>query len=90
MSRALTLQEQLDRMTAPGELVVVEDAEEKKLRCVACGHRCLIKEGRRGICKVRYNEGGVLRVPHNYVGALQVDPIEKKPFFHVTPGAARA
>lgn len=83
---ALNLQEQLDRMTAPGELVVVEDADEKKLRCVACGHRCLIKEGRRGICKVRFNDGGVLRVPRNYVGALQVDPIEKKPFFHVMPG----
>jgi pyruvate formate lyase activating enzyme len=86
MSRALSLQGQLDRMTAPGELVIVEDADEKKLRCVACGHRCLIKEGRRGICKVRYNEGGTLRVPRNYVGALQVDPIEKKPFFHVWPG----
>ncbi|RPI98356.1 MAG: AmmeMemoRadiSam system radical SAM enzyme [Chloroflexi bacterium] len=73
-------------MSVPGELVVVEDAAEKKLRCVACGHRCLIKEGRRGICKVRYNDGGVLRVPRNYVGALQVDPVEKKPFFHVTPG----
>jgi pyruvate formate lyase activating enzyme len=86
MSRALSLQEMLDRMTTPGELVVVEDADAKKLRCVACGHRCLIKEGRRGICKVRFNDGGTLRVPHNYVGALQVDPIEKKPFFHVWPG----
>jgi pyruvate formate lyase activating enzyme len=87
MSKALTFQETLDRMTAPArELVVVEDADAKKLRCVACGHRCLIKEGRRGICKVRFNDGGTLRVPHNYVGALQVDPIEKKPFFHVWPG----
>jgi pyruvate formate lyase activating enzyme len=73
-------------MTAPGELVEVVDAADKKIRCVACGHRCLIKEGRRGICKVRYNEGGELRVPHGYVGALQIDPIEKKPFFHITPG----
>jgi pyruvate formate lyase activating enzyme len=84
----MSLQGQLDRMTQPGELVEVVDAEEKKIRCVACGHRCLLKEGRRGICKVRYNDGGVLRVPHNYLGALQIDPIEKKPFFHVTPGAA--
>ncbi len=86
MSNALSLQEQLDRMTKPGELVEVVDAEENKLRCVACGHRCLLKDGRRGICKVRYNDGGTLRVPHGYVGALQVDPVEKKPFFHVTPG----
>lgn len=86
MSRAQSLQELLDQSTRPAELVQIVDADEKKLRCVACGHRCLIKEGRRGICKVRYNEGGVLRVPHNYVGALNIDPVEKKPFFHVTPG----
>ncbi|HTC20394.1 MAG TPA: AmmeMemoRadiSam system radical SAM enzyme, partial [bacterium] len=46
-----------------------------------------IPEGKKGICKVRYNEGGLLRVPHHYVGALQVDPIEKKPFFHALPGS---
>jgi pyruvate formate lyase activating enzyme len=36
---------------------------------------------------VRYNEGGTLRVPSGYVGALQCDPIEKKPFFHALPGS---
>lgn len=81
-----TLGAVLDGMTMPGELVEVVDAEEKKLRCVACAHRCLLKEGRRGICQVRFNRDGVLYVPHNYVAALQVDPIEKKPFFHALPG----
>jgi len=55
--------------------------------CYACGHRCVIREGRVGICKVRFNEGGTLKVPTGYVGALQCDPIEKKPFFHVLPGS---
>jgi pyruvate formate lyase activating enzyme len=87
MVTSLSLQDQLDRLTQPGVLYEVVDTDEKKIRCVACGHRCLLKEGRRGICKVRYNAGGMLRVPHNYVGALQIDPIEKKPFFHVLPGA---
>src|SRR5687767_8664575 len=41
----------------------------------------------RGICKVRFNEEGQLRVPMNYVAALQCDPTEKKPFFHVLPGS---
>jgi pyruvate formate lyase activating enzyme len=36
---------------------------------------------------VRFNVEGVLRVPFGYVGGLNVDPIEKKPFFHVLPGA---
>ncbi len=75
----------LDTRTAEGLLYarLPDDA----VRCVACGHRCLIREGRRGICKVRYNEGGTLRVPRNYIAALQCDPVEKKPFFHVLPGA---
>ena len=43
--------------------------------------------GARGVCKVRYNEGGRLRVPWGYVGGVQCDPVEKKPFFHAYPGA---
>jgi pyruvate formate lyase activating enzyme len=58
-----------------------------KIRCDACGHRCVILEGLDGICRVRFNEGGRLRVPRGYVAGLQVDPIEKKPFFHAFPGA---
>jgi len=88
MAQATTLRAQLDRMTVPGQLVEIVDADEKKLRCTACGHRCLLKDGRRGICNVRYNDGGTLRVPANYVGALQIDPVEKKPFYHVAPGTS--
>ena len=40
-----------------------------------------------GVCKVRFVEGGRLRVPWGYVGGVQCDPIEKKPFFHAYPGA---
>ena len=42
---------------------------------------------RLGVCKVRFNRGGVLHVPFGYVGGVQCDPIEKKPFFHARPGA---
>jgi len=40
-----------------------------------------------GICRVRYNEDGRLRVPAGYVGGVQCDPTEKKPFFHAYPGS---
>ena len=80
-----TIAETLDRLTAAGELY--EKLDDGAVRCFACGHRCLIREGRRGICQVRFNEGGELRVPWGYVAALQSDPIEKKPFSHVLPGA---
>ena len=75
----------LDIHTTLGQLG--ESLPDGAVRCVACGHRCLIREGRRGICRVRFNQGGRLMVPHGYVAALQCDPVEKKPFFHVLPGA---
>lgn len=74
----------LDPLTVVGELY--ESLDDNAVRCNACGHRCLIRAGRRGICQVRFNKDGKLQVPWGYVAALQVDPIEKKPFFHVLPG----
>jgi pyruvate formate lyase activating enzyme len=82
---ALTLADVLDAATRPG--VLYERLENNRVRCYACGHRCVIFDGQRGVCKVRLNRGGVLYVPWGYVAALQVDPIEKKPFFHAWPGA---
>ena len=81
-----TLQDALDLLSVPGELWHT-DGGPGDVRCVACAHRCLLRDGRRGVCKVRYNESGTLRVPHGYVVALQCDPIEKKPFYHLLPGS---
>lgn len=75
----------LDEMTVPGELF--ESLPDEAVRCYACGHRCLIRQGRRGICKIRFNEAGTLMVPWGYVAGLQSDPIEKKPFYHLLPGS---
>lgn len=80
-----TLGEVLDAHTTEGELY--RRLEDDAVACTACGHRCLIRSGKRGICRVRFNLDGALRVPWGYVAALQSDPIEKKPFFHVFPGA---
>src|SRR5213592_1499291 len=60
----------LARRTAPAAPELVERLEDGRLRCYSCGHRCPIPEGREGVCRVRYNEGGVLKVPWGYVGAL--------------------
>jgi AmmeMemoRadiSam system radical SAM enzyme/AmmeMemoRadiSam system protein B/AmmeMemoRadiSam system protein A len=81
-----TLADVLDRQTVVGAAELCH-AEGDRIRCVACGHRCLIAEGLRGICKVRFNEAGELKVPSGYVAGLQCDPVEKKPFFHVYPGS---
>lgn len=61
-------------------------SENNAIRCFACGHRCFIPPDRDGICKVRFHRDGELRVPWGYVAGIQVDPIEKKPFFHALPG----
>lgn len=80
-----TLVDILDEMTVEGKLY--ESLPDGAVRCFACGHRCMIRDGKRGICKVRFNRRGKLFVPRGYVAALQADPIEKKPFFHVLPGS---
>src|SRR3954462_15589996 len=81
-----TLRDRLLQQTHSADPALVR-TEKNGVRCLACGHRCFIPPGFDGICKVRTNIAGDLRVPWGYVGGIQVDPIEKKPFFHVTPGA---
>ncbi|MDR7463611.1 MAG: AmmeMemoRadiSam system radical SAM enzyme [Armatimonadota bacterium] len=83
---APALAEVLDGLTASGELW--RRLTDGKVECYACAHRCVIFPGRRGICKVRFNSGGTLRVPWGYVAALQCDPTEKKPFYHFLPGSS--
>jgi pyruvate formate lyase activating enzyme len=62
-------------------------AEGGAVRCELCPHRCLIPEGKQGICGVRENRGGSLfALTYGNVAAVQVDPVEKKPLFHFHPG----
>ena len=57
------------------------------VRCGVCAHRCLVRPGRVGICGVRENRDGVLySTAYGAAVATAVDPIEKKPLFHVAPG----
>ena len=80
-----TLKDVLAARTREGELYHHLDREW--VHCYACGHNCRIPPGALGVCKVRFNERGRLMVPWGYAGGVQCDPIEKKPFFHVHPGA---
>jgi len=80
-----TLGELLARETREG--VLYDVLPDGRLRCHACGHYCPLPDGAIGVCQVRFNEGGRLRVPWGYVAGAQCDPIEKKPFFHAYPGA---
>jgi len=64
-----------------------EKLEKNKVRCVTCAHRCLIHSGKRGICGVRENvKGKLYSLVYGKAIAVNIDPIEKKPFFHFLPG----
>jgi pyruvate formate lyase activating enzyme len=80
-----TLRQVVDQYVREGDLY--EKLDRDRVRCYACGHCCPIPEGQPGVCKVRFNREGTLYVPWGYVGGVQCDPIEKKPFFHAHPGA---
>ena len=73
-----TVADVLDKLTIEN-LDLAESLPDNAVRCNACAHRCLIREGKRGICQVRFNQEGKLYVPWGYVAGLQADPIEKKP-----------
>src|SRR5690554_6186512 len=83
---ALTLKRMLEDNTMRSAPELVRQAGEGFVRCLACGHRCRIGEGKAGVCRVRFNRDGELRAPAGYVAGVQIDPIEKKPFYHAYPG----
>ncbi|OQW95768.1 MAG: hypothetical protein BWK77_06915, partial [Verrucomicrobia bacterium A1] len=61
----------------PGEIV----------HCKLCPNACKLSDGQIGICRARKNVGGELySLVYGRIASAHVDPIEKKPFFHVLPG----
>jgi len=70
------------------EAMLYEKIEETAVKCRLCAHRCRIRQNERGICGVRENKEGFLySLVYGRVIAENVDPIEKKPLFHVLPGS---
>jgi len=64
-----------------------EREKENKIRCLACSHYCLISEGKTGICGVRSNQNGELKLPlWAKLTNVYPDRIEKKPLYHFLPG----
>jgi pyruvate formate lyase activating enzyme len=67
---------------------VTDDDKADSVRCNLCAHRCLVREGRKGICLVRENMGGELyTLVYGRIISANVDPVEKKPLFHFYPGS---
>jgi len=69
------------------EAMLYEKLSDNKVRCNLCAHRCIITEGKKGICKVRENRDGTLHtLVYGRTIAQHVDPVEKKPLLHFHPG----
>lgn len=70
------------------EAILYKKLDEKKVSCFLCAYRCKISDGDFGVCKVRQNKGGTLYTyTYGEIAAAHVDPIEKKPIFHMLPGS---
>jgi len=61
---------------------------DKTVLCLACCHHCKIPEGKTGLCGVRQNMGSKLELlVFGQAATVNIDPIEKKPFYHFLPGS---
>jgi len=70
------------------EAMLYSPLEEGKVKCHLCSHRCVIPPSKSGICGVRENrEGHLFSLVFGKAISLNVDPIEKKPLFHLLPGS---
>ena len=69
------------------EAALYEKTDSSAVRCKLCRQSCKIEDGERGFCGVRENKGGTLfSLVYDKIVSTNVDPIEKKPFFHFAPG----
>lgn len=69
--------------------LLYETLDAQSLRCGLCAHRCVIANGKRGLCNVRVNRDGALfTLTYGTVIAAAADPIEKKPLYHFLPGSS--
>lgn len=70
------------------ETLFYDQLKNGQVRCRICNHFCKIENGQRGICQVRENQGGrLIFLAYSKVISTSVDPIEKKPIFHLKPGS---
>ena len=69
------------------EGVLFDELADKKIKCNVCSHRCVISDGKLGLCRTRQNKNGkIYTLIYNTVSSEAVDPIEKKPLYHFLPG----
>jgi len=75
-------------MSKMPEAILYKKTKNKNVRCQVCQRRCVIAPGKTGFCQARLNKNGKLyTLNYGLIQGIQVDPIEKKPFYHFKPGS---
>ncbi len=70
------------------EAYLYKKLKDKKVQCQNCAHYCIILPNKKGVCKVKENQNGKLySLNYGKIIACNIDPIEKKPFYHFLPGS---
>ncbi len=70
------------------EAMYYSKLDEKTVQCQLCFRGCIIRDGQRGFCTNRMNIGGRLyTMVYGRATAIQIDPVEKEPLYHVFPGS---
>jgi len=70
------------------EAYLYQKLKNQKVRCQTCAHYCQLAPVQRGLCGVRENiDGKLIALNYGKIAAINIDPIEKKPFFHFLPGS---
>jgi len=58
------------------------------VQCFLCPNQCVLSAGQWGLCKARKNiRGKLYSMVYGRIATAHVDPIEKKPLFHVLPAS---
>jgi len=62
--------------------------DNQKIQCQLCPRQCRVANGQRGFCGVRENrDGKYYSLVYGNPCAVHVDPVEKKPFYHLLPAS---
>lgn len=88
-TREKAVREEFEAMAHAHEARYYDTLAHRMVQCSLCPTRCVLSAGEWGLCKARKNMRGKLySMVYGKISTVHVDPIEKKPFFHVLPGSA--
>ncbi|MFH1259214.1 MAG: AmmeMemoRadiSam system radical SAM enzyme [Elusimicrobiota bacterium] len=86
-TQAADLTPPIPKIISVKEAMFYEAMPDSRVKCRLCPWECTLKTGQRGVCKVRENRAGKLvSLSYAHPCTVNIDPIEKKPFFHFLPG----